>query len=93
MPRQLLPPTYWQTGHLDVIRAVTILQKHSLTGERVFPISVDPECAVDIDTAPDLARAEALLRGGRLDLVIPAAPAARSALADRSAGAAAPENG
>jgi N-acylneuraminate cytidylyltransferase len=71
MPRQLLPPTYWQTGHLDVIRTRTIRRKHSLTGDRVFPIPVDPECAVDIDTARDLARAEALLQEGRLDLVIP----------------------
>jgi N-acylneuraminate cytidylyltransferase len=77
MPRQQLPATYWQTGHLDVIRTETILLKHSLTGERVFPISVDPDCAVDIDTVSDLARAEALLREGRLDLVIPAGRADR----------------
>ena len=24
MPRQKLPPTYWQTGHVDAIRAATI---------------------------------------------------------------------
>ncbi|MBF8261438.1 MAG: putative N-acylneuraminate cytidylyltransferase [candidate division NC10 bacterium] len=93
MPRQLLPPTYWQTGHLDVIRTGTVLRMHSLTGDRVFPIMVDPDCAVDIDTAPDLARAEALLREGRLDLVIPAAPSARSVLADRSTTGAEPGDG
>jgi N-acylneuraminate cytidylyltransferase len=84
MPRQLLPPTFWQTGHLDVIRTGTILRKHSLTGTRVFPIPVDPDCAVDIDTARDLARAEALLQEKRLDLVIPAVPPAPSIPTDRS---------
>src|SRR5688572_9273328 len=31
-PRQVLPPVYWQTGHIDAIRVSTISQKHSLTG-------------------------------------------------------------
>jgi N-acylneuraminate cytidylyltransferase len=73
MPRQLLPRTFWQTGHLDVIRTASILRKHSLTGDVVFPILVDAEYAVDIDAARDLDRAEELLRERRLDVVVPAA--------------------
>jgi hypothetical protein len=64
---------------------------HSLTGDRVFPIMVDPDCAVDIDTPRDLARAEALLREGRLDLVMPATPAWKSSSENRPA--AGPEPG
>jgi CMP-N-acetylneuraminic acid synthetase len=73
MPRQLLPPTFWQTGHLDVIRSGTVLIKGSMTGGRVFPILVDPAYAVDIDSPKDFARAEALLDGGQLELVLPIA--------------------
>jgi len=73
MPRQLLPETLWQTGHLDVIRTSTILGKHSLTGDRVYPVRVHPEYAVDIDVVRDFERAEALLREGRPDLVLPTA--------------------
>jgi N-acylneuraminate cytidylyltransferase len=86
MPRQLLPPTYWQTGHLDVIRKETIRRLHSLTGSRVYPIAVAPECAVDIDTARDLARAETLLAETRMDLVIPAGPPVRSSAAGGTSG-------
>jgi N-acylneuraminate cytidylyltransferase len=71
MPRQLLPAAFWQTGHLDVIRTATILEKHSLTGDRVYPIEVSPDCAVDIDMPRDFERAESLLGDNRLDLVLP----------------------
>ena len=79
MPRQQLPKTFWQTGHLDVIRAETVLLKHSLTGDRVFPILVDPAYAVDIDAPQDLVRAETILREGRQDLVFPAVRAVKRA--------------
>jgi N-acylneuraminate cytidylyltransferase len=42
MPRQLLPSTYWQTGQVDTIRYQTIMQKHSMTGERIRPLVIDP---------------------------------------------------
>ena len=32
-PRQQLPPTYWQTGHIDAIRPRAILEKNSMSGE------------------------------------------------------------
>jgi N-acylneuraminate cytidylyltransferase len=81
MPRQKLPPTFWQTGHLDVIRARTILEKKSMTGDYVLPIPVDPSYAVDIDSQADLDRAGAILRNGRIDLAKPGddSPANRAA--------------
>ncbi len=70
-PRQSLPPTYWQTGHIDAIRAASIRQKHSLTGEVVYPLIIDPRYTVDIDNLQDWARYEALAWSG-LDIVTPA---------------------
>jgi N-acylneuraminate cytidylyltransferase len=57
-PRQALPDTYWQTGTLDVIRASTITQKHSMTGDRILPMIIASELAVDIDDPASLASAE-----------------------------------
>lgn len=53
MPRQELPDTYWQTGHLDVIRTTTILEKHSLSGDVILPYIIDSGYALDIDTPED----------------------------------------
>jgi hypothetical protein len=52
-----------------------IAHKHSLTGDRVYPILLSPDHAVDIDAPGDFERAEALLAEGRLDLVFPGLPA------------------
>jgi len=70
-PRQILPPTYWQTGHVDAFRTRTIQQKSSLTGDRVVPVVVDPSCAVDIDSLMHLRIAADILREGDLNLVKP----------------------
>jgi YrbI family 3-deoxy-D-manno-octulosonate 8-phosphate phosphatase len=59
-PRQVLPPVYWQTGHIDVIRISTITQKKSLTGDIIYPLLIDPTYTVDIDTLPDWVKYEAL---------------------------------
>ena len=70
-PRQSLPPTYWQTGHIDVIRTETILEKKSLTGDVLIPILIDPLYTVDIDTPADLQRYAQLMGDSRLDPVDP----------------------
>ena len=70
-PRQILPPTYWQTGHIDAIRTKTITRKNSLTGDVVYPLVIDPRYTVDIDTPADWAKYEALVYQGGLDLVVP----------------------
>jgi N-acylneuraminate cytidylyltransferase len=73
-PRQSLPPVYWQTGHIDAIRAATILQKGSMTGEVIFPLVLDPRYTVDLDTLKDWARAEWAATFGGLEMVTPGKP-------------------
>ncbi len=73
MPRQKLPTSYWQTGHVDVIRATTITEKHSLTGTRVRPILVDVDYCVDIDTLVDFDLAQQAIEQKHLDIDVPRA--------------------
>src|SRR3972149_9542038 len=47
-PRQALPPSFWQTGHVDVIRSETILRKNSMTGDMILPYLIDPAYTIDI---------------------------------------------
>ena len=70
-PRQILPPAYWQTGHIDAIRTTAITRKESLTGDIVYPLVIDPRYTVDIDTPADWAKYEALVYQGGLDMVTP----------------------
>lgn len=69
-PRQILPPVYWQTGHIDAIRIATIMRKKSLTGDVIYPLVIDPKYTVDIDNLQDWAKYEAVVYGG-LDVVSP----------------------
>ncbi len=57
MPRQSLPPTYWHTGQIDVIRSATILQG-SMTGSCIKALRAEPGSSVDIDTLEDFEFAE-----------------------------------
>ncbi len=70
-PRQNLPKTYWQTGHIDAIRAETILNKSSLTGDVILPLMIDPRYTVDIDTPADWERYERLLQDPQIQAVDP----------------------
>jgi N-acylneuraminate cytidylyltransferase len=70
-PRQALPQTYWQTGHIDVIRVSTIYKQTSLSGKTILPLFIDPRYTVDIDTQRDWQRAEWLVAQGDLDMVTP----------------------
>lgn len=70
-PRQALPPVYWQTGHIDAIRPATILKKHSMTGDVIYPLLIDQSFTIDIDTMYDWQNAERLIMGGTLEMVIP----------------------
>ncbi|OGO10296.1 MAG: hypothetical protein A2Z66_08545 [Chloroflexi bacterium RBG_13_66_10] len=71
MPRQSLPPTFWQTGHVDAIRTSTILEKGSMTGDVILPLILDPRYTVDIDNPRDLERAEWLMASRELEVVRP----------------------
>ncbi len=70
-PRQILPSIYWQTGHIDAIRISTITRKRSLTGDKIYPLIIDPRYTVDIDNLSDWAKYEAMVYSGSLDLVSP----------------------
>ena len=71
-PRQALPPTYWQTGHIDAIRVATIYARKSLSGDAILPLVIDPKYTIDIDTLNDWRRAEWLIAQGDLPMVTPA---------------------
>lgn len=60
-PRQSLPPVYWQTGHIDVIRP-EVIRRGSMSGSRILPVEIDPSFTVDIDTPRDWVRYEGLVR-------------------------------
>ncbi|MGE5222470.1 MAG: cytidylyltransferase domain-containing protein [Omnitrophica WOR_2 bacterium] len=70
-PRQALPATFWQTGHIDAIWRRSIFEKQSLSGEVILPLLLDPRFTVDIDNLNDWRRAEWLVRQGDLDMVYP----------------------
>jgi YrbI family 3-deoxy-D-manno-octulosonate 8-phosphate phosphatase len=70
-PRQDLPQSYWQTGHIDAIRVSTIIKKNSLSGDVIFPMLLDPRYAIDIDTLRDWQRAEWIISQGDLPIVHP----------------------
>ncbi len=70
-PRQILPPAYWQTGHIDAIRMTTISRKGSLTGDVIYPLVIDSRYTVDIDTLADWEKYETLVYQGGLDMVTP----------------------
>lgn len=57
-PRQLLPEAYWQVGTVDIIRAKTILDKKSMTGDNILPLIIDTKYAIDIDDSVSLNHAE-----------------------------------
>ena len=71
MPRQELPVTYWQTGHVEAIRFNTITKKKSLTGDVIMPCIVPHEYAIDLDNLQQWAFAEYLLEKGDLEVTKP----------------------
>ena len=66
MPRQALPEVYWQTGYVDAAWSDTILNKNSMTGDRILPLVIDPSEWIDIDSPDDWRRAERLLESGEI---------------------------
>jgi len=70
-PRQSLPETYWQTGHVDVFWRSVVRRKHSLTGDRIRPVMVASRYAFDLDDLVQWRVAEASLSEFGLDIVRP----------------------
>ncbi len=71
MPRQALPATYWQTGHVDAIRTETITQKGSMSGDTILPLVLDPAYTMDIDTEWQWEQAEWLLLHAKRPMIRP----------------------
>jgi N-acylneuraminate cytidylyltransferase len=71
MPRQKLPQTYWQTGHIDAIRRATIKEKNSMSGDLILPLFIDPMYTVDIDSLRDWQRTEWMMLHGDLEFIHP----------------------
>jgi len=57
IPRQELPELFFQTGDIEVIRRETIING-SISGEYVYPLIIDHEDMIDIDSQSDFDRAE-----------------------------------
>ena len=71
MPRQQLPETYWQTGHLEIIHYNTIMKKNSMTGDIIQPYVIDPKFVIDLDNMVQWQYAEFLLSEIKQKIVMP----------------------
>jgi N-acylneuraminate cytidylyltransferase len=69
-PRQLLPPAYLQTGHVNAIRPAAILGG-SMTGRVILPLIIDAHYEVDLDTLADWERGEWLVTKNELEMIWP----------------------
>jgi N-acylneuraminate cytidylyltransferase len=52
--RQDLPALYYYNCVVDVTRPTTVLDKQSMTGERILPFIIDADQVFDVDSARDL---------------------------------------
>jgi N-acylneuraminate cytidylyltransferase len=66
-PRQSLPQIYWQTGTLDIMRRVTIIEKKSMSGDIILPYIIENQFAIDIDDMSSFEKAAAIIQ--RFDCV------------------------
>ena len=58
--RQDLPPVYYYNCVIDVTRPKTIVEKKSMTGEKILPYLIDADSVIDIDSPRDLEIAKFL---------------------------------
>jgi CMP-N-acetylneuraminic acid synthetase len=61
MPRQGLPPVFWQNGYVDIIRPATILEQGLMAGHTILPF-VTHEPILEIDYRDSLPQVEEALR-------------------------------
>ncbi|MBI5526050.1 MAG: acylneuraminate cytidylyltransferase family protein [Deltaproteobacteria bacterium] len=61
VPRQMLPPVYWQCGYVDVLRPRAVLKMNSMWGERVLPFVIH-EQMFEIDYPENVPAVEDALR-------------------------------
>jgi len=70
MPRQELPSSYWQTGHIDIVSAETIING-SMSGQEIYSYIIDPLFSVDLDNLQDWQRAEMRLKSLGSQIILP----------------------
>jgi N-acylneuraminate cytidylyltransferase len=56
LPRQQLPPVFFQTGDIEIIRRKTLIAG-SISGEHILPLIIKPEEVMDIDNISDWHKA------------------------------------
>ena len=61
-PRQLLPQTFWQVGFIDVMRIATIIEKRSMSGDKIMPYIIKNESAIDIDDMKSFGYASSIIK-------------------------------
>jgi len=61
VPRQMLPPVYWQCGYVDVLRPRAVLEMNSMWGERVLPFVIH-EQMFEIDYPENVPAVEEALK-------------------------------
>lgn len=62
LPRQELPTVYWQTASVDVTRYNTIMEKNSMTGDRILPLVIGERYSIDLDSEIDFRIAEEIMK-------------------------------
>ena len=60
--RQELPEIWAQTGTLEVIRTSTIMNKKSMTGDKICALKIDSDTYIDIDTLNSLLLTEIVMK-------------------------------
>ncbi len=62
MPRQLLPAVWEYSAYIEALRRRTIMEKNSMSGERILPFRYEERRDVDIDSFRELRYAEIVLK-------------------------------
>ncbi len=62
MPRQALPPVYWQNGYVDVVRPRAVLEQGSMCGKVVLPFVISGRVH-ELDYPDQIAALEAAVTG------------------------------
>lgn len=57
-PRQILPLTYWQTGHIDVMRTERTIYRGVMSGDIIVPYFTDWRYVADLDNIDQWGKAE-----------------------------------
>jgi N-acylneuraminate cytidylyltransferase len=61
LPRQALPPAYWQNGYIDIVRPAMVLDRGLMCGDRILPF-VMHEPVYELDYPESIPLVEAALK-------------------------------